>query len=579
MGDTLVLSLPDGHTVRAVELQVMPTEADVHRITGSLWIEPESGALVRAVYRLSDVFDAFRDVPDLREEEDDDLKHVPGMFKPWTAEIQMIAVDYSLWESKVWLPRSLHAEGVATAGILKAPATIELTYDFESVVTEGDLQREAKAADPVAERRYRTRAEAMEALAHETVGDVPYRLSSRRSMRGPRGDEKRVRYLVPEDPAYLRDSPDLPPPIGKSAPGFTSEDELRDLFGGLADLPAPPAQRMPATLRWGLQRPDLVRYNRVEGLSLGVRGQLRPDTPFGPVSVTATARLGVADLNPDVRVDATHETLRRRATWSVYHELAAVDEDARHLGPGNSVTALLFGRDDGDYYRRSGTSLEWTPPAADRRSWRVRAYAEYHQAARTHTDFTLAHLGSSSWDFRDNITAAEGWELGGVATLAPWWGTDPRSPQAGLELEVRGAGGDWSYARASLVARTALPLTERYRVGLAAGAGTSWGDPPPQRLWVMGGAATLRGYGPRARVGPTFGRGRAELARLFSFGAVSLFTDAAWAGERSRIRMDDALVSAGVGLSIVDGLIRMDAAWGLRDPRDFRLELYLDGIL
>jgi len=579
VGDTLSLALPDGRTIRAVELRVVPVEADVHFITGSLWIEPKSGSLVRAVYRLSDTFDAFRDIPDLQEEEDDDLKYVPGLLKPWTAEVQMIAVDYSLWDAKVWLPRSLHLEGVAAAGILKAPATVELTYDFESVVTEGDLAREADLDDSVAEQHYRTRAEAMQALARETTGDVPYRLSSRRSMRGPRDSEKTVRYLVPEDPAYLRDSPELPPPIGSTAPGFTSEDELKGLFDDLADLPAPPVQRMPATLRWGLQRPDLVRYNRVEGLSLGVRGQIRPQTPVGPLSVTATGRLGAADLHPDVRVDATHETLRRKFTWSAYHELSAVDEDARHLGPGNSVTALLFGRDDGDYYRRSGTSIEWTPPAADRRSWRVRGYAEYHQAAETNTDFALAHLGSSSWDFRDNVAAAEGWELGGVATLSPWWGTDPRSLQAGLELELRGAGGDWSYARASLVGRTALPLTERSRVGLAAGAGTSWGDPPPQRLWLMGGAATLRGYGPRARVGTSFGRGRAELARLFSFGAVSLFSDAAWAGDRGQIRWDDTLLSAGVGLSAVDGLIRIDAAWGLRDPKDFRLELYLDGIL
>ena len=579
VGDTLALSLPDGSKVRAVELRVVPTEADVHRITGSLWIEPESGALVRAVYRLADVFDAFRDIADLRREEDEDLKHVPGMLKPWTAEIQMIAVDYSLWESKVWLPRSLHAEGVAAAGFLKAPATVELTYDFESVVTEDDLKEEAKAGEPVAEQRYATRGEALDALTRETVGDVPYRLSSRRSRRGPRDSEKVVHYLVPRDAAYLRDSPDLPPPIGSTAPGFTSEDELKELFDDLVHLPSPPVQRMPATWRWGLQRPDLVRYNRVEGLSLGARGQMRPNTRFGPLSVTATGRLGVADLNPDVRLDVTHETLRRKVTWSTFHELAAVDEDARHLGPGNSVTALLFGRDDGDYFRRSGTSLEWTPPAADRRSWRVRAYAEYDQAAETNTDFTLAHLGSSSWGFRDNITAAEGWELGGVVTLAPWWGSDPRSAQGGVELEVRGAGGDWSYARTSLVARSALPLSERFRLGLVAGAGTSWGDAPPQRLWLMGGAGTLRGYAPRARVGTSFGRGRAELARLVSFGALSLFSDVAWAGDRGEIRLDDALVSAGVGLSIVDGLIRMDAAWGLRDPRGFRLELYLDGIL
>jgi hypothetical protein len=41
-------------------------------------------------------------------------------------------------------------------------------------------------------------------------------------------------------------------------------------------LPAPPSPQMPRTLRWGPQRPDLVRYNRVENLFVGVRGQIRP---------------------------------------------------------------------------------------------------------------------------------------------------------------------------------------------------------------------------------------------------------------------------------------------------------------
>jgi len=577
VGDTLVLSLPDGRKVRAVELRVVPTAADVHRIVGSLWIEPESGALVRAVYRLSDTFDAFRDLPDLREEEDEDLKHVPGMFKPWTAQIDMIAVDYALWESGVWLPRSMHAEGVATAGILTMPAAIELTYDFESVVTEDDLRADSAAGGPVTDLHDETRAAALQAL--ETVGDVPYRLSTRVTHRGPHASEKRVRYLVPTDPSYLRSSPDLPPPIWDAAPGFTSEAELHDLFDGLADLPAPPAQHTPLTFRWGPQRSDLMRYNRVEGLSLGARGQVRPDTRFGPLSITATARVGVADVEPNLRVDVAHETLRRKVTGSLYHELAAVDEDTRALEPGNSLTALLFGRDDGDYYRRSGASLEWRPPSADRRSYRVRAYAEYDRAAQANTDFALVHLGSSEWAFRDNIEAREGWELGGELAFSPWWGTDPRSPQWGFQLRLRGAGGDWSYARTSLVGRAALPLPKDLRLGLAAGGGTSWGDPPPQRLWLMGGPTTLRGYDPRTQVGPTFVRARAELARLFSFGAVTVFGDAATAGERGAIRLGDALLSAGVGLSLVDGLIRTDAAWGLRAPRGFRLELYLDGIL
>ena len=93
------------------------------------------------------------------------------------------------------------------------------------------------------------------------------------------------------------------------------EQKLKSRFensGGfltLGDLPAPPAQHVPRTFRWGLQRPDLVRYNRVEGLSMGARGQVRPDTRFGPLSVTATARVEIEYVSA-----SRHQAERRPIT-------------------------------------------------------------------------------------------------------------------------------------------------------------------------------------------------------------------------------------------------------------------------
>ncbi len=579
-GDTLVLTLPDGRRLEAVELQVVPVVADVHRMSGSLWIVPESGALVRAAYRLSETFDAFRDIADLRMEEDRDLKFMPGLLKPWTFDLSLIAVDYALWDFDVWLPRSMRAEGVATAGILKAPAAVDLSYEIEDVVTEADLAAGADDGGTVADVRFQTLAEAMtylERVAGEQ--DVPYVVeqgwTERRNGRGRRI----VRYLVPEDPAVLATSPDLPPPVWQDGPGFASREEIDELFGGLADLPAPPLAGMPTTFRWGLQRPDLVRYNRVEALSVGARGQVRPNSPLGPLSLTLTARLGTADRVPNVRLDVTREGLRRRFTWSVFHELAAVQEERRALGLGNSITAALFGRDDGDYFRRSGAWLEWSPPSADRTWFRVRALAEHHRPVDAGTGFALWHVADDAWAFRPNLEAEKGWELGGLVTLSPYWGGDPRSAQGGVELSARASGGDFEYASASLESRLAIPLPADLRVALEGGAGMSWGSPPPQRLWLMGGAGTLRGYGPRAMEGETYWRARGELARQHAFGAVSLFGDLAWAGARDDIRLDGALAAAGLGLSLVDGLIRLDAAWALRVQRGFRLEAYLDGIL
>ena len=120
-GDTLTLSLPDGRRLQTIQLDVLPREADSRRITGTLWIEPESGALVRAVYRLSRQFDAVRDVAELQEEEErGSFRYVPGLFKPWTFDLTMVAVDYSLWNFEVWLLRSMRMEGEVGAGILKA---------------------------------------------------------------------------------------------------------------------------------------------------------------------------------------------------------------------------------------------------------------------------------------------------------------------------------------------------------------------------------------------------------------------------------------------------------------------------
>ena len=262
-----------------------------------------------------------------------------------------------------------------------------------------------------------------------------------------------TRFIAPSDPTFLIDSPELPPPIWEEAPGFASEAELRVMFDDLADLPLAPVPQLPTTLRWGIQRPDLMRFNRVEGLSIGMRAQVRPHTFAGPLSITGTGRIGLGDLEPNVRLDVTRETLKRRITLSGYYELASIDEGARHLGLGNSLMAVLFGRDDGDYYRRSGATLAWTPPEADRRTFRVRGYAEYQRAASTTTQFALFQFWKDDWAYRDNLTADEGWEYGASVELSPWWGSDPKLTQGGFDLMVQGGTGMTDYARSALVGR------------------------------------------------------------------------------------------------------------------------------
>jgi len=584
-GETITLTLPDGRGLRAVELQVVPTSPDFRRISGSLWIEPETGGLVRAVYRLSSQLDVEEDIEDA-----EGMRFVPGLFRPFTFDLQMVAVEYTLWDFRVWLPRSMRMEGLFAAGIVKVPAAVEVSYGMESVVTEADVAAGTVVGpDVVEERHFRTRSEALAYLAElAAASGVAYQ--SDETTRS-RSNGRTVRYLLPQDLSVLGQSRDLPPPIWDDAPGFVGRDQLSELMDRLAALPRPSSEGFRWTWNWGPQRADLMRYNRVEGLALGARLQLLMGSPVGPVSLGLTPFLGTSDLKPKATLTATRETLRQRASLSAYHDIEAVSRQGRHLGPGNSAMALLFGRDDGEYFLTTGVDLRVSPPAARRAWWEARLWAERHSALATETSFALTRAFSDEWRFRPNFTASPQREVGASLLLSPWWGTDPSAPQAGVELFVQGAAGlrraageganSADYGRASLTLRGIVPLpVGGLRAGAELAAGEHLGALPLQRAWFLGGAQTLRGFQASTLVGASFLRSRVEVTRPLGAGALAVFSDAGWVGDGvSRFSQRDALVSAGLGLSLLDGVLRLDVARGLRRGQGFRWDFYLDGIL
>ncbi|MCK5653041.1 MAG: hypothetical protein KAJ42_16745, partial [Gemmatimonadetes bacterium] len=120
-GDTLQVHLPDGRVVTMAEVQIEPREVSFHLVVGSIWIEPETGALVRASFKPSRPFNLEMDEPE-------DAEEVPGILKPIEVEILYITVDYSLQEFRWWLPRRFAMELEARVGrILRFPVTIEGT--------------------------------------------------------------------------------------------------------------------------------------------------------------------------------------------------------------------------------------------------------------------------------------------------------------------------------------------------------------------------------------------------------------------------------------------------------------------
>jgi len=583
-GDTLTLSLPDGRRLVTVQLDVLPRAADVRRITGTLWIEPESGALVRAVYRLSKQFDAIRDVPDLQEEEEEgSFRYVPGIFKPWTFDLTMIAIDYALWDFEVWLPRSMRVEGEVAAGILKMPVSMDVAYEVESVVTAADDEEvTAVPGQPeLIERHFDTRAEAMAFVAElmSRADGITYESANDDGAGG------RSFLIAPEDRSIILSSIHLPPPIWEEASGFPSDDQLDDYVTTLAQLPSPTVEGLPWQLNWGWAREDLLRFNRVEGPAIGGRFEA---SIGGPYTLRTSGFFGFADLQPKVRLELERASVRRRLVLGAYRDLTATNPRGRYLGLGNSLYAFLFGRDDGEYYRRMGADLRWRPPVGARDSRDFRLYVERQEPVAKEIDFAVTHALSSGWRFRPNLTADEVEEAGAEVRLSPWRGGDPFGTQIGLD--IYGQGAVWrpvgsaetsNFARASATLRVAGPVFRPgWRLGLELGAGTTWGTAPVQRQWFIGGAHTLRGYAASSGAGTSFARSRIELARTWDVGTASLFNDIGWAGARDGFDWGQALYSIGVGGSVLDGLIRMDLSHGLKGfQKQFRFDLYLDALL
>ena len=83
--------------------------------------------------------------------------------------------------------------------------------------------------------------------------------------------------------------------------------------------------------------------------------------------------------------------------------------------------------------------------------------------------------------------------------------------------------------------------------------------------------------GGAGRVGDAFWLSRAEVGLPLVGARPSLFYDIGWAGARDRLsNPGQPLSGAGIGVSFLDGLARIDLSRGIRPEKKTRLDLYLE---
>ena len=233
------------------------------------------------------------------------------------------------------------------------------------------------------------------------------------------------------------------------------------------------------------------------------------------------------------------------------------------------MSGLLFGWDEGDYFRATGGALGLASP--DGRIF-IETFGERHRNAPLPRRDLL-------YDPRPTVVSARGWYYGLRGQTQAQRGDDTRAGIVSGRVWGEAAFGEGDYGRLAIMVSGSRDLLFGSTLGVRLSTGTVMGDPPPQRLFLVGGSHSLRGFPGGAGSGEAFWAARFELANDLPGLRASVFYDLAWAGAREAYRSGAPLGGVGLGVSLVDGLLRADLARGVLRGDRWRAHFYIDGVL
>ena len=630
-GDSVIMTLPDAKRITLRELKIEARWPKWNLSVGSFWFDESTAHLVRAVYRISMPMDvwtevkeesevqkkdraardsankangragevAAMDVPqdrgrggrggrgrvDRNNNNDGPPPLVKAIMNPLKVDISAITMEYGLYNQRFWLPRTQALEGEAQVMFMRVPVTVEQKFTYASV--------NALAAPLPIPPRTISRLAVLRDSLDSAKTDLTLRDSLMRTAVRARGKEiaaqrerdcaatgmyntvqrryegtLSVAMRVPCDSTKLANSPDLPPSIYDKGDEVFGTGERDALIKALSFALQPAWGPQLPVVEWGLSK---TRYNRVEGLSTGLSLSSALGSGY---TATLDARGSWADRQLNGAFSLSRTNGRSTIQGTVYRRLDVMTDFGTPLSFGASLASLLYGRDEGAYFRTWGAELSGTTPQWGALEWRL--FAEQQWKADVNSRWTLFGGGNDS-RFIANPAAQQAKEFGGALRVHSSLGLDPNGLRLLSEVRLEGAGGDLSYVRGLVDETVSHSLGSVLAGALTVSAGYSGGTLPVQRLFYLGGLQTVRGQTALTSAGDAFWLARAELGTNNPASRIIGFADLGWAGPRTGWRMPGRPLSGvGVGWSLLDGLVRFDLARGLYPSRQWRLDSYLE---
>lgn len=538
LGDSIRVRTPDGASRLLREVRITPRARTWTLIEGSLWLDAATGTLAAAQYRLAGPINASRGQSAAR-------------FSPARADLRYIVLENSLVANRWWLPR---LQVLAVSGTRLGAAvdiTVQHRFDVLATAAEDSLPARSEWPSPLPPLR-------VQCASSDTWAEFATR----------RQGTLRTLTTRPCDRQRLVTAPELPRDLFDADATFFGRS-----LGGLAERPVAGEGRaatrtVGAALRWG---PALWRFDRVRGLSIGIDAErqlsartqlyahLRP-------SLGDHQLRGAIELSREIR----NGTIGLKAFRTLSTPAVFSNTDSRTA----SIAAALLGRDPQIYHDALGVTVFGDALR--------RGMADLHVfAERQRPVLATQSRGLLGLPLPDGNPAAD---AGTWAGLRGRMRARRRAAPTGMRisplLEMEAAqrlDSTSRFARVLAGAAIQVPLTARSAISLQTRAATSMGVVPRQQRWPLGGPTGVRGQDPERVRGDALWLTRGEMGVGTAALRVAAFSDIGWAGSRRDWSRQGASSSGGgLGVSVVDGLLRVDVSRGLRPRTNWRLDLQVE---
>jgi len=537
-----------GGALRLLEVEVTPRRTGPALIAGKMWIDSASAEVVRLTFRY--VGTGLWAIPEKPTRSDSASARRVNAIANRIVSIDA-DLEYGLQDGRYWMP---HRQVIA--GRVRIPVVSDLVIPFRATTLFEDFEintrRPIAFEVPLADTGRAARRARRDSLQTERRGDAPEREDSLRSWDyADRWSGGRYELHRPSNDSLGRFSewPDSLSLTNDPADERRQREAEAELALVAEELPGQLTGR--ATHGVAYERlGDAFRYDRVQGLSLGLGYQVRvPGVRF--TGLHGTVRYGFSDERVTGRLSLLRDAPGGRLRLSGYRDIGDADPFGLARGMGNTANALFAAHDNGDYYLAHGASAGFETALGTGLDLGIGARVERQTSvARAAASEVNDFLGGSGL-FPANPSVDEGTFGGGYLRLtgtgkASWWVTADLLAGG----EGRATGRLFGELRESLGGRRGVTL--RLKGGLATRPTLQ------QALFRLGGINTVRGFDYGSLRGQAFWSAQLDLAPVSGRLRPVAFIDAGQAARPTDLFGSRALVGAGVGISMFSGLLRFD---------------------